>query len=295
MCVGQTNRDHVFTINSALEPGETHRSTALTIATGGGAANQAATIARLGAHAVLVSRLGDDVASDCILAELRAEGVDVALVEQLEATSTATSAVIVDADGERTIVNRSDPALYDGPPGPLPVADAVSTDARWSAATSGALQHARALGVPAVVDVDERVPGDRMDAINRLATHIVFSAQGLRHHASADDLAGSLRRAQQRTSAFVAVTCGAQGVYWLADGELRHQAALEIEPRDTTGAGDAFHGAFALAIAGGASIEPAIADATIVAGLACARSGAWHGLPTGTELAEARAAVESTR
>lgn len=289
LCVGQTNVDHVFSIDGALRAGEKYVAVDASVRVGGGAANAAIAVARLGGRAVLASRLGEDAAARHALAELRAFGVDVTSVEQLGAVATAVSAVVVDGSGGRTIVAHADQELYLGRPPELPAFDAVVTDARWGSATMAALRRARDRCVPAVVDIDERVPAGRLAGIDELASHIVYSRRGILHHHGADDGTGdvieALHRAQRRTDAFVAVTSGELGVLWLDRGALRHRRAVDVVAVDTTGAGDVFHGAFALALAGGDTEPAAIDVAVAAAGLACSR-------PTGPGRIPRRAEVD---
>jgi sulfofructose kinase len=83
----------------------------------------------------------------------------------------------------------------------------------------------------------------------------------------------------------VAVTDGADGVFWLDGATLRQQRPPPITALDTTGAGDAFHGAFALALARGQGLLPALRFATAVAAAKCTVAGGRAGLPTPAGLA----------
>lgn len=294
-CVGQTNIDLVFMIDDAVAPGEKHRARAMSVICGGGAANQATTIARLGGRALLVTRLGGDPAAVAALDELRDVGVDVSLVERSDEASTASSAVVVDDAGGRTIVDHADPALYFGRPPELPAVDAIVTDGRWGSATMSAIRHARDLGVPAVADIDEHVPVERIHEIDELATHIIYSERGLLHHHpdASDDVVDALHHAQRRTDAFVAVTRGERGVVWLDAGELRHRVVLDVEVVDSTGAGDVFRAAFAMALAEGRSSEQAIDVASMTAALRCTAPTIATGVPTRNEVDQRLVAMRS--
>ena len=81
------------------------------------------------------------------------------------------------------------------------------------------------------------------------------------------------------------VTMGARGYLWAErDGRSGHQPALKVDVVDTTGAGDAFHGAFALGVAEGMDMEACVRRASAVAALKCTRLGSRAGLPTRSEL-----------
>jgi sulfofructose kinase len=81
------------------------------------------------------------------------------------------------------------------------------------------------------------------------------------------------------------VTRGAGGYVWAGqDGKMGHQPAFELEVVDTTGAGDAFHGAFAWALAQGLPASECARVAAAVSALKCRGLGARSGLPTRAEL-----------
>jgi sulfofructose kinase len=81
------------------------------------------------------------------------------------------------------------------------------------------------------------------------------------------------------------VTLGARGYLWAErDGRTGHQPAFQVDVVDTTGAGDAFHGAFALGVAEALPIEANVRRAAAVAALKCTRLGSRAGLPTRSEL-----------
>jgi sulfofructose kinase len=81
------------------------------------------------------------------------------------------------------------------------------------------------------------------------------------------------------------VTLGAHGYVWRErDGRSGNQPAFQVDVVDTTGAGDAFHGAFALGVAEGLDIETCVRRASGVAALKCTRLGSRAGLPTRSEL-----------
>src|SRR5512139_1138544 len=111
LCVGHAVQDFVFTVPSLPDRGAKYRATSFTSVGGGPAATAAVAIARLGGRAVLAARVGDDAAADMISAELRGHGVDCSHVRRCAGCASSVSAVIVDARGERMIVNNTDPAL----------------------------------------------------------------------------------------------------------------------------------------------------------------------------------------
>ena len=77
-----------------------------------------------------------------------------------------------------------------------------------------------------------------------------------------------------------AVTRGANGVSWLVNNVGRHQPAYAVNAVDTTGAGDVFHGAYALAIGARLEASDAMSFAAAVAALKCTRLGGRAGIPS---------------
>ena len=78
---------------------------------------------------------------------------------------------------------------------------------------------------------------------------------------------------------FLAVTDGPNGVYWLENGALRHMPAFAVKAIDSLGAGDAFHGAFTLALAEGRDLAGALRFASAAAALKCTHFGGAAGSP----------------
>jgi sulfofructose kinase len=196
------------------------------------------------------------------------------------------SSVLVDAAGERLIVNFRDPALpadaaWLAAAG-LPRFDAALADTRWPEGAAALMGLARDAGVPGVIDAEAPV-ALAAEAL-RLASHVAFSAQGLRDFTGSDDLAEGLARAEAAGLAWVAVTDGAAGVLWLEAGRPRHLPAFSVAVADTLGAGDVWHGAFALALAEGRDAPAAIRFASAAAALKCTRPGGRDSAPTRAEL-----------
>jgi sugar/nucleoside kinase (ribokinase family) len=119
-----------------------------------------------------------------------------------------------------------------------------------------------------VLDADE--PRHDSDELLSIASHVVFSAEGLRATAGTDSLGRALLDVSKRTASFLAVTDGRNDVLWLEGGELRQYPAFTVDVVDTLGAGDTFHGAFALMLAEGADTRTAMRFSAAAAALKCA-------------------------
>ena len=265
--------DYVHRVDTIPEGEGKHRSTAFERIGGGCAANAAVGAARLGAQVTLMTRLGVDPTGDELAAMLARFGIVPAYAR---AGRTPLSSVMVDRRGERMIVNFPGADLPQVPP-PVPACDAVLSDCRWPEAAEAVLRHARAHGLPGVLDGEKYTP----EPLAALASHVVFSAPGLRDFTGIDALPAALADAAARLPGRVAYTDGPDGVHW-AGGP--HITAPRITPVDTLGAGDVWHGAFALALGWGLSLTDASDYANRVAALKCQRAGGWDTYPTDTEL-----------
>ncbi|MDA8109003.1 MAG: PfkB family carbohydrate kinase [Betaproteobacteria bacterium] len=288
VCVGHSALDYVFGVDEFGTVGAKLRATRFREAGGGMAANAAVAVAALGGRAVLCGVVGDDAAGSRMRSELAAWGVDVSGLRALPGAASSVSAVIVNGRGERLIVNFRGDALQTPPDTTLraavETADAVLADVRWVPGARAALEGARRRGVPTVLDADiaERA---ELEALCALAGHAIFSEQALAQFAPGASVETALRTALAHGAELAAVTCGAQGVRWLQRGANRLAAlpAFAVQVRDTTGAGDAFHGAYALALAEGMPPRAALRFASGAAALKCAREGA-RSVPSRTEV-----------
>jgi len=286
LCVGHAVQDFVFTVAALPDRGEKYRAMGFTSVGGGPAATAAVAIAKLGGRALLAARLGADAAADMIVDELRHHGVDCAHVRRFPGCGSSVSAVIVDANGERMIVNHLDPSIpTDAAWLPLPAAvgaRAVLADTRWPEGARAALQAARAAGLPAVLDADRPIPAD--GALLRAATHVAFSADALADFTGIADPRRALAQVAPSLPGWCCVTAGAAGVHVIGSGQASSVAAFAVPVVDTLGAGDVWHGAFALALAEGRGEEAAVRFASAAAALKVQRAGGRAGAPTRAEL-----------
>jgi sulfofructose kinase len=248
-------------------------------------------ISKLGGGALLAARIGDDAVAGTIEQELRGYGVDCQWLRRFAGRQSSLSAVFVDAAGERMIVNHTDPGMPTDAAWldaiPLDGIAAVLGDVRWPEGSARLLARARAAGLPAVLDAD--VPAPRDDAMLRAATHVAFSAPGLRELTGIAEPRAALEQVAQRFAAWCCVTLGAEGVL-CRDGRTpgakavaQRVAAFPVEPVDTLGAGDVWHGAFALALAEGHDELTAARAASAAAAIKVTRPGGRSGAPTRAE------------
>ena len=285
VCLGIVVRDMVFRVPKI--PPVPQKLTASTLRTqiGGMAATAAAAAAALGAEVEFWGRIGDDEAGREAERAFRNRGVAPWLNVTVGASSP-TAAVIVDDSGERMLAvhaGQLDPDAGWLPLGRLQGARAVHADFRWHQGARALYQAALALGIPRVLDADAG-GADGLQELLGLADHVIFSERGLAGYAGDLPVDQALRRAAVDCESVVGVTLGERGSLFLHDGQLQAFVAPCIVPKDTNGAGDVFHGAYALALARGLQWSQAAEYATAAASLKCMREHGWDQLPTHEEV-----------
>lgn len=282
LVVGSVVSDVVFEVDAFPDKAEKYRARSARIVGGGCAGNAAVAIARLGGTAILVARLGDDVAGALALQGLIKEGVDCAHVSQSAGGQSALSSVFVAPDGERQIMAFRGAGLADAPDleGLRPAA--VLADTRWPVATISAFDLAKGMKIPAVLDGEAPISAEMIEA----ASHVAFSAQGLRDFSGETQLSAALGKvAADFPLKWLAVTDGENGTLAAYDAtNTTAYPAFAVDVVDTLGAGDVWHGAFALRLAEGATEVEAIRFASAAAALKCMRSGGREGAPTRAEV-----------
>ncbi|PRY24266.1 sulfofructose kinase [Aliiruegeria haliotis] len=277
LVLGMAVVDFVMSMQSLPTEATKYRADKARIVGGGVAANAACAIARLGGAATLGARLGDDPLGDLILADLQKDGVDTTLVHRTPDGRSSFSSVYVDAAGERQIMNFRGEGLTEttGWISEAPRSRAVLVDTRWTEGAAAALDLARDWDVPGIVDGEAPLDPVLMEK----ATHLAFSRQGLRSVTGTGAIDAGLEMLARRYGNWICVTDGANGVFYTTPNGIAHIPAFRVEVVDTLGAGDVWHGAFALSLAEGAGEPDAVRFANAAAALKCMTFGGRAGTP----------------
>ncbi len=273
-CLGHASYDQVFSV--AYHPASDEKLLADDwIGCGGGpAANAAVTVSRLGFRAGFGGYLGSDSFGDSHLAELINHQINCQFIARGPAP-TPLSVVLVKPDGQRSLVN------FKGSTEALK-ANAINFSgikARCllfdghEAALSLALL-AQYPQTPSVLDAGSLHAGT--EALMDKVDYLVCSEKFARQYAGSPETALA---ALANINAHVVITLGERGLIWQTATEQGSLSAPKIQAIDTTGAGDAFHGAFAAAIASKRSWQQTLEYASIAGALACTRLGARPALP----------------
>lgn len=280
-CVGIAVMDRIYNVETLPSDGGKYVAHGYSEVGGGPAATAAVAAEKLGAQVDFIGRVGDDDTGNRLLEELESLGVNTRFVKRVQQAKSSQSAVLVDAQGERIIVNYPSPDL----PGSgdwlrevdFSQWDVVLADVRWHEGTQQAFRLAREAGVMTVLDAD--VTPQDISSLVALSDHAAFSAPGLQRLTGTEDVHIGLKSAQTLTNGHVYVTQGARGCYWLENGIMRHQPGFRVKVVDTTGAGDVFHGALAISLAQGMPPADAMHFASGVAAMKCTRPGGRAGIP----------------
>ncbi|WP_209732121.1 sugar kinase [Cronobacter sakazakii] len=278
-CVGIAVQDRIYTLEALPHEGGKYVAQQYREVGGGPAATAAVAAARLGAQVDFIGRVGDDATGTQLFAELESLGVNTSRARQITGARSSQSAILVDAAGERVIVNYPSPDLPDDADWLDGIDfgryDAVLSDVRWHEGATRALTLARRAGVMTLLDGD--VTPQDIRSLVALSDHAAFSAPGLAPGLAPQD---ALKTTKTLTNGHVYVTLGKEGCLWLEnDDTLHRQAGFTVEAVDTTGAGDVFHGALAVMLARGESPQEAVRFASAVAALKCTRPGGRAGIP----------------
>jgi ribokinase len=248
---------------------------------GGPVATALAAIARMGGRAALVGAVGDDVYGARILAGMREAGVDVEGVVVRPGGSHVAFVLAEPGRDRRTVWWHNDPAVLSGlslDRAQIAAARALLIDTHIPDAALTAARWMRASGGLVMIDA-ERVRESTLE----LLPHCDFMVVSERFGREATGLAEPDEAAQalhSRYGRLALVTCGSRGSWCAHQGELFHTPAFAVEPVDTTGAGDVFHGALLYALLRGDPIRPAIRYASAAAALSCRSLGGRGSLPT---------------
>lgn len=284
LVIGSYNRDTVLRVARFPQPGETLAAAGIDRFHGGKGSNQAIAAARAGAQVAIVAALGRDAAGEAALALWAEEGIDATAVARHADLPTGEALILVDARGENQIV------IVAGANAALAATEAATATRRDTAlvvaqletpaeATEAGFRVARAAGATTLLNAAPAcpIPAVLLEATDILVVNETEAALLLGHDGTPGELAAALA---PRTGRGVVLTAGAEGAFWVGrGGAADHAPAPVVEVVDSTGAGDAFIGAFAAALAGGMDPQAALRHGVVAGALACQQAGAVPSLP----------------
>jgi sulfofructose kinase len=289
LCIGMPVRDLTFRVPGLPARGSKENATHFDEICGGNALNGAIGIARLGGRASICGPMGDarETTSRYIFEKMAEEGIEMRHIVHMPGLVTPISNIMIDPSGERTIVTFRDPELWKvhlpDTNTLLEDCDAILTESRCAAFCTGLCAEATRRGIPVIVDVDRAM--SLREGLLTASSHLVFSSEPLQETAGIADDGEALKKIAKLTPSFLAGTRGAQGTIWLdRHHSLQQTPAFPVHTVDTLGAGDVFHGAFALAITEDQDLRSALRFASAAAALKCTRFGGAFAAPQRAEV-----------
>jgi sulfofructose kinase len=250
---------------------------------GGSAANMMATLAVMRERTRFFGRIADDEHGRFILRSMQNLRIDTSMLSiEPDKVSPVSILQIDELTRRRKIVrsrgNVTPLSPRDLPAGLLDGARMLVIDGSQPALQAAIAEKARDKGIPVLLNASQLSGG--MGELLSLST-IVIGAERFAHEiAPSDQLGHSLREILNLGPSIALITLGESGAIGLEGTKLVEQEALDVFVADTSGAGDAFAGAFAFAHLHGWPLERAVPFANAAAGLVCRSLGARSALPT---------------
>jgi len=259
-----------------------------TVMPGGQVATAVAACQTWGLRTRYVGKLGDDDAARLHAAEFSRLGVEARLIHVAGAMSPK-STILVDWDGERTVLCRRDERMNLRPEELerdwIVNARCLHVDGYDTAAATLAATWARQAGIPVVADLDEIYDG--VEDLIRNIDYLIVSRDFPRKLMAEDNLQRALQAMQARYgNRLTASTLGVDGVLAWNGEEFQHNPAYCVPVADTTGAGDLFHAGFIYGLLQGWPTQRGLDFSCAAAALNCMATGARGGIRGVREIEE---------
>lgn len=292
--VGSLHMDFTVVTDRLPSPGETVIGRTFKMSPGGKGANQAVASSRLGAKVYMVGRVGEDYLGSLLVEALRKNGVETAFVTKDPSSYTGIALITVDPQGRNTI------AVAPGADEALRKEDverAMPIIAQSSAlllqlevpieVVTYASEEARKRGVKVFLNPAPFKPlpeGLYRNIFALTPNEVEASALTGIEAKDKENLGKIASKILDLGIENVVITLGSKGAFLSNRKGSLFVPAYRVKALDTTGAGDAFNAALAVAVAEDSTIEDAVRFANLVAACKVTRLGAQEGLPTRDEV-----------
>jgi sulfofructose kinase len=284
--LGVSTIDIVTLVDHFPAQEEIQRALDMTVQGGGPVATAIVALARLGARAAMLDAVGDDWRGSLILEEFRQEGVETGHIQRCPGRTSATACVLVQREtGARTIVYLpgTTPELSprDLPREAIESARILHMNGRHPEACPQACRWARAAGALVSFDGGADRYRPEMRALLPLTDICIVARDFAEKYSQEKEIPAAAARLLGEGPRLVVVTDGTLGSWiYPRDGRAFHQPAYRVpEVVDTTGCGDAYHGAFLFGLLQGWPLEKVASHASAAAALNAQHLGGRRGLP----------------
>lgn len=275
--VGSLNLDFVVQADRFPQKGETLMGTGSTMSFGGKGANQAVCAAKLGAEVSMIGCLGKDANGDIMLENMKKYGIDTNGIERTDTASGIAQITIAENDNTIIIVSGANDQVskeqIDRCKNQILDADLVMLQLEIPLDTVAyVIELCHKHQVKTILNPAPAVElgMDIIDRVTYLTPNEIEVEQIFK-----DKLENVLPLYPNK----MIVTAGSRGVYYHDGKALRNIQPKPVNVVDTTGAGDAFNGAFAVAVTAGKNIDEAIRFGNSIAGYAIGKLGAQTSMP----------------
>ena len=282
LCVGIAAYDLTLSLSHHPLPDDKTMADSLICCGGGPAANAAVTVARLGYTSAYAGYIGNDLYGDNIIKEFDSEGVVTDYVVRGD-SPTSLSIVLVKPDGSRSIVHYRGlkERLLSGSVDFSSIEPAVILfDGHEPDISMPLVKEVRARGIKTILDAGSVHPGTK-ELIHHV-DYLVCSEKFAYDFTGETDYKLAIEKLHEHSSSII-ITLGEKGLIWknkTGEGAL---PAFTVDVVDTTGAGDAFHGAFAACIAANKECDYSLNFSRAAAALCCTKMSARGGIPNKEE------------
>lgn len=286
--LGLNATDTLISIPALPSPGSKAVVNSLDVMPGGQVATAVVACQYWGLRARYVGKLGDDSAAQIHRRAFDAAGVETHIFTTPNCTS-AQSYIMVDAEGERSVLWHRDPRLRIAPEEInrdwIVNARTLLVDGCDTAAAIRAAQWAREAGVPVIADLDDAYPDS--EQLLRSIDYLIVSRELPRRLSGNTDLRQSLKWLKHEFGCrLTAATLGAEGVLGWDGQHFHYSAAFRVQVVDSTGAGDIFHAAFVYGLLQGWPLPKTLDFACAAAALNCTAAGARGNIASVSQIGE---------
>jgi len=291
--IGSTNVDMVVKTDKHPLPGETRLGGIFFMNAGGKGANQAVAAARMGANVTFVTKVGNDIFGEQSIAGFKKERINTDFVFVDDSSSTGTALIVVNKEGENSIVvapganarllPRDIDQVHDFEEAGIILIQLEIPMETISAVVKKALVNNQKVIInpaPAQKLADELLNGLFLITPNETEASLLTGIS-----VEDDDTAGEAARIfLKRGVKNVIITLGKKGAYFQNENVSLRINAPVVTAIDTTAAGDTFSGALAVALTEKMSWEEAIKLAVAAASISVTRLGAQASIPYRSEI-----------
>jgi sulfofructose kinase len=278
--VGLNATDTVIPLSTYPTRGSKTEYSTVSTLPGGQVATTVVACQHWGLRTRYIGKLGDDLAATLHREAFFHAGVETRILT-VPGGASAQSLILVDAEGERTVLIRRDERLALHPADldrdSIINARALHVDGYDTEAAILAATWAREAGVPVIADLDELYPN--VEALIAKVDYLIVSRDFPSRLTAEPDLEQALRKMHRRYNCrLAAATLGQEGVLAFDGKHLLHTPAFRVPVVDTTGAGDIFHAGFIYALLEDWPLDRQLDFACAAAALNCTAVGARGGI-----------------